>query len=166
MTSGGRNAQRRALRAAVEDADRIAACHLACWREAYVDLLSPGLLARQDENERAAFWRVALADPTTRSAVAEVGGELIGFAHAVVDSASMQELDVELSAIYVREAFHGTGIAHLLFDLVVGDRPCSLWVAEIKPRAHAFYRRHGFRFDGQRSSIPHWEDLPILHMLR
>ncbi len=150
----------------MEDADRIAACHLACWREAYVDLLSPGFLARQDVTERAAFWRVALADPTTRSAVVEVDGELIGFAHAVVDGAPTQELDVELSAIYVREAFHGTGIAHLLFDLVVGDRPCSLWVAEINPRAHAFYRRHGFRFDGQRSTIPHWEDLPILHMLR
>ena len=51
-------------RAASGDADRIAACHLACWRESYVDLLSPGFLARQDVNERAVFWRVALADPT------------------------------------------------------------------------------------------------------
>jgi GNAT superfamily N-acetyltransferase len=166
MTNGGRNVQGRVRRAVVVDADRIAACHLACWREAYVDLLSPAFLAGLDVTERAAFWREALADPAARSAVAEVDGELIGFAHAVAGRTPAQGSDVELSAIYVREAFHGGGTAELLFEMVVGNRPCSLWVAEVNPRAHAFYRRQGFHFDGQRSTIPQWENLPIIHMLR
>jgi hypothetical protein len=53
---------------------------------AYVDLLSPVFLAGLDMTERAGFWRGALADSAARSAVAEVDGELIGFAHAVAGS--------------------------------------------------------------------------------
>ncbi len=137
-TIGGVKIEGRVRPAALDDVDRIAACHLACWRETYVDLLTPDFIARQDVTERAAFWRSALADPTARSAVAEINGKLIGFAHAVARNTPTQESDVELSAIYVRKAFHGTGTGQLLFDIVVGDRPCSLWVAEVNPKAHAF----------------------------
>ncbi len=72
----------------------------------------------------------------------------------------------ELAALYVRRAFHGTGIADALLDLAVGDGPCLLWVAERNPRAIAFYRRRGFRLDGHRGTIPAWEDLRIVRMVR
>lgn len=43
-----------AVRAAVpQDVEVIAACHIACWREAYTHLLSPEFLAALDPVARA-----------------------------------------------------------------------------------------------------------------
>ena len=35
-----------------------------------------------------------------------------------------------------------------MLDAVLGSASASLWVAARNPRAHRFYERNGFRFDG------------------
>ncbi len=176
--------------AAPADAAGIVACNLASWREAYSGLLSPEFLARQDAAERAALWTAALADDRNRVAVATMSaavgappdargrpdphpsdsdspaGTVVGFAACKVSGAGPEAPERELASMYVRRAFHGSGIADRLFDVAVGDGPCVLWVAERNPRAIAFYRKHGFRLDGRRSTLPDWEDLPIVCMVR
>ena len=69
-------------------------------------------------------------------------------------------LGLELYAIYVRQAWQGTGVGQALLDASVGNLACSVWVLENNPRAHAFYARNGFVADGKRWFDEHldsWE---------
>jgi GNAT superfamily N-acetyltransferase len=51
--------------------------------------------------------------------------------------------------LYVLAADHGTGAGPALLEAVVDpEESVALWVAEENPRAHAFYRKHGFVGDG------------------
>ncbi len=56
----------------------------------------------------------------------------------------------ELSGLYVRRAWWGTGVADGLLSCAVGDRAALLWVLEGNKRARHFYERHGFALDGKR----------------
>ncbi len=140
------------LRLAVpDDAEAGARLHLACWRESYADLLEPARLAEvtADVDRWVTAWRDQLT-PTNPRWLAEGGGELIGFACAGPDRTVSGLLGIELYAIYARSAWHGTGVGQALLDATVGDLPCSVWVLEHNPRAHAFYARNGFQPDGQK----------------
>ena len=61
-----------------------------------------------------------------------------------------QRLGAQLSsAQYVHAADHGTGAGPALLNAVIDpEESAALWVADPNPRAHAFYRRHGFVADG------------------
>jgi GNAT superfamily N-acetyltransferase len=51
--------------------------------------------------------------------------------------------------LYVLAADHGTGAGAALLEAVVDpEESVALWVADPNPRAHAFYRKHGFIADG------------------
>ena len=51
--------------------------------------------------------------------------------------------------LYVYAAEYGTGHGLELLEAVVNpEESVALWVAEPKPHAQAFYRKHGFVADG------------------
>lgn len=144
------------LRFATEaDVEASADCHLACWREAYTPLADPERLAvrladrarwveRTREHLRAGpprllAWRSSAAGP-----------QVIGLACAGPSRDDDPPTPEELMMLYVRAAWHGTGVAQALLDGVIADRPCSLWVLEGNLRAQAFYARNGFAPDGAR----------------
>jgi len=134
-----------------DDAEAGARLHIACWREVYGPLTEPDLLATHlaDEAAWAERWRQQVEDgPTRLLAVAD--GELVGF--GVAGPARHDDVTAahELYAIYVRAAWHGTGVGTALLDGVLGDAAAYLWVHEENARAEAFYRRHGFTADGVR----------------
>jgi len=56
--------------------------------------------------------------------------------------------ETELYAIYVREAYYGTGVATRLLDAATDSTPVCLWVYRDNPRASAFYVNRGFIPDG------------------
>ncbi|MFC6012863.1 GNAT family N-acetyltransferase [Nocardia lasii] len=60
--------------------------------------------------------------------------------------------EIELEALYVRKAWHGTGLADALLE--ASGSPRTLWVFAEYPRAQAFYRRHGFADTGIRRTDP------------
>ncbi|MGL5827087.1 MAG: GNAT family N-acetyltransferase [Nocardioides sp.] len=145
------------LRLAVPaDAEAGARLHQACWREAYRNLVDAdrldSILAEPDR--WIASWRAHLASTVPRwlahAGPAGAGGEPIGFAVAGPDRAEAGLMGLELYAIYVRVAWYGVGVGQALLDAAVGDLPCSVWVLEHNPRAHAFYSRNGFIRDGRR----------------
>ena len=137
--------------ATVDDAEAGARLHIACWREVYGPLTEPGLLEHQlgDLTLWTERWRRGIADGPPR-VLAVVKDEPVGFGVAGPARHADAAVHRELYAIYVRAAWHGTGVGPALLNRVLGDAAAYLWVHEENLRAQAFYRRHGFAPDGGR----------------
>ncbi|WP_245649467.1 GNAT family N-acetyltransferase [Nocardia shimofusensis] len=152
--------------AALEHARGIAECHIESWREAYTSLVPAPVLAAFDIDRRAAAVARRL-DPAAggtaeRTHVALAGGEVIGFVTVTAPGESGPAY-AELDALYVREAWYGTGVADDLVRTALDPGiPCRLWVFADAPRALAFYRRHGWTADGARK----FEEFTALAQLR
>ena len=140
-------------RARVEDAAQMARVNVLSWQETYRGVMpdamldDPALLATRER-----FWTAALTDERYRAnrvAVAERGGELVGIAMSGPPLDAGVEWARQLYVLYVYAADHGTGAGATLLEAVVDpEESVALWVADPNPRAHAFYRKHGFVADG------------------
>lgn len=96
-------------------------------------------------------WRRALASAATIR-VAEVEGAVVGLVCADRPQHGGPPGAVEMVALHVVPEQWGTGVAELLHDQfleVLGGRPGVLDVWARNARAIAFYRRHGWTFDGR-----------------
>jgi GNAT superfamily N-acetyltransferase len=135
--------------------------HAACWREAYGPYVEGELLdARLADTDRwVAAWTRRLVDGPPR-VLAEIDGELVGFATVGPSRDEDPPAPYELYAIYTRAAYWGTGLGQRLWEAVRPDTSCSLWVLEANERAQGFYRRNGFVPDGARelyAGLAAWE---------
>ncbi|MEC3954541.1 GNAT family N-acetyltransferase [Nocardia sp. CDC153] len=136
---------------APEHVHSMAECHIACWREAYRDLVPRHLLDAFDVEQRAAAWERIRVKYPGQVHVALIDETVVGFAAGGPASEENSPTPLELNAMYVRAAHHGTGIAHDLMAAVLSDEAdTSLWVFEENPRAQAFYKKYGFELDGER----------------
>ncbi len=153
-------------RASVEDAEAGARLHMACWREAYGPITDPALLAPllSDEAAWIGRWRRQIQDGAERT-VAVAGEELIGFAAAGPARDQEAPTNLELQALYVREAWHGTGTGAALQSAVIGAKAAYLWVLEDNLRARSFYAKQGFRDSGARKLYASL-DAPELQLVR
>ena len=138
--------------AGVADAEGIALVHIQAWRETYSALVEPGELDELSVERRADRWRQNL-DTGMEVWVAQVDGEIVGFASAVShDGPSVRPR--ELEALYLLAEHHGSGAGQALLETSVGDVPAFLFVARGNPRAIRFYERNGFLFDGASEEYP------------
>ena len=131
-----------------EDSEAFAACHLACWREAYDGLWGSDRLAEVDVAEMAAERREQIEAGSATNVLAEQDGEVIGVAISGPARDEDAVVPEELYAIYIRQEHYGSGLADLLLAATIGDRPATLWVYRDNPRAAAFYMHRGFIQDG------------------
>lgn len=139
--------------AVVEDAEAIARVHLASWREAYRGVVPPERLAAVDESERARQWREAIESRHGSVLVADLDGEIVGFAHVGhsrdEDAGSGTH---EIYAIFLEPSAWGRGAARELMRSLLAalpeNAPVTLWALADNERARHFYRRHGFSPDG------------------
>jgi len=145
------------------DAAAIAEVRVQGWRETYA-FLSDALLGSMQSGEE--HWRDMIELGVGRFVVAEVDGEVRGFATAGPPAAADAPRDLELGMIYQLASMHGSGSGQALLDATIGDAPAFLWTAELNPRAHAFYRRNGFVPDGTREVRADWENLVEIRMVR
>lgn len=154
-------------RAEPSDSAAGAACHIACWREAYADIVDPAVLAERtsDLAGRTERWHQMTAAPQPRWLAVTDGDEVVGFSAAGPGRDDDIDIPLELYAIYVRVAHQGTGTADRLIGAAIGSAPACLWVFEANPRAQAFYARHGFVADGFRKIDPYFER-PEIRMVR
>src|SRR5664279_72821 len=131
-----------------EDAESFADCHLACWREAYAELWGTERFDDFDPAKMAVRRRKEIEAGIADHYLVEEDGEVVGIAIAGPSRDDDAPTELELYAIYVREAHQGTGLADDLLAAALGDGPASLWTYRDNPRASAFYVHHDFIPDG------------------
>ena len=133
------------------------------WRETYNGFLSAELLDSLEPHEDR--WR-DLIEMGWTFFVAELDGEVRGFAASGPPAEADAPRDLELAMIYQVASLHGSGSGQGLLDAVIGTEPAFLWTAELNPRAQSFYRRNGFVADGARRVAESWENLAEIRMVR
>ncbi|HET8622792.1 MAG TPA: GNAT family N-acetyltransferase [Gemmatimonadales bacterium] len=148
------------------DADALSEFGRRTFREAYVSVMEPALLARVlAEQFVVDRQRAEIADPSARWVVAEAGGRLAGYAYlraGRVPEVGTAVAPVELARFYVDREWQGRGVARQLMDEAVAQARAlgglTFWLAvwQRNPRAIAFYRKYGF----SRIGICSWEHTP------
>jgi GNAT superfamily N-acetyltransferase len=134
------------------EAEALASLHLRTWAETYAGQFPPDAWNDEARAARVRLW-TAICEaprPTDSFAVAELDGEVVGFAGVGADLDPAAPRPHQLWFIYLLASAQGQGTGQVLLDEVLGERPASLWVLERNPRAVAFYDRNGFLADGTR----------------
>jgi GNAT superfamily N-acetyltransferase len=155
-----------------EDAAKIAALHIASWRDAYRAILRPDFLAGPIEAERRAVWteRMARPQPNQQVLLAEHAGKLLGFICAFEDEdpiwgTFIDNLHVSLEA---RGQGLGTGLLRAIASRSLhsgGAGAVYLWVYEKNQSARHFYERLGARaVEREVEAIPGGGTAPAIRM--
>jgi RimJ/RimL family protein N-acetyltransferase len=141
-----------------EDADAIAALHLASYRAAYEGLLPVEVLSSLRAEDRRRRWRVSLNDPQRRTLIAQDTDDtaaVIGFAEVGPSRDDDAEVETgELMALHVTQSRWRHGAGRALHDTAVttlatqGFQAVTLWVLTGNSRARAFYEAMGWNDDG------------------
>jgi len=144
--------------AKIDDLAALARVHVDAWRAAYIGMMPDAFLASLDPAERAARWR-ARFDEWGRDkrlfAAFDARGELVGMAGVGPARGDARERG-ELYMINVAPPAWGTGVAvallaHATRTLTeLGHREAILWVLRQNARARRFYRREGWKQEGDR----------------
>jgi GNAT superfamily N-acetyltransferase len=113
------------------DAAGIARVHVESWRTTYAGIVPEAFLAGLDEAERTLSWRewLTLDVPVF---VAELDGEIVGFAGGGAIREPLLDYDAELFAIYLLKQAQGRGIGMALLRALAGslrDRGLSRMMA-------------------------------------
>jgi len=156
------------------DAESIARVHVDSWRETYSGILNERFFSEAAFTRRRNFWTSYLSrhPRAGRLAVAELDGEIVGFASSGGSVGPDAEhgfppaRPVTLFSIYLLARAQGGGAGQQLHDAVIGNDPAQLWVLRANDRAIAFYRRNGFAFDGVEFTDPADPNLIELRMVR
>lgn len=129
------------------------------WQATYPGLVDQAKLDALDPVKAADRWRGIIDDlesgtlpaPRLKCAVDQSYGAVVGFALG----GPARDVDApaanEVWSLFVDSSHHGSGVAAELLSSVIAPaaRDAYLWVATGNGRAIAFYRKHGFDFDGQ-----------------
>jgi GNAT superfamily N-acetyltransferase len=136
------------------DATLLADLAASTFRETFAaDNRSEDMALHMSESYGESQQEAELADPEITTLLAEVDGQLAGYAqlraHAVPDCVR-GITPLELGRFYVAAPWHGRGVAHALMKSVELEARAheaqTLWLGvwERNERAKAFYRKCGF----------------------
>jgi L-amino acid N-acyltransferase YncA len=132
--------------ATVEDAQSIAAIHVATWRHAYRGIVPATLLASLSVEQRTKDWVTRLQPGNRQTYVLETEGVICGWASIGPSRDDDHKGDyAELYAIYMAPAQIGRSLGQLLYarceqELEKDRYPfISVWVLEANAVARRFY---------------------------
>lgn len=145
--------------ATAADGNAIGRVQVETWRAAYKGLMPDEAIAGFDVESRQRMWREGLArEPRPGSAtfVAELDGEVVGFASVGRSRDEGAEGEGELCAIYLHPSCWDRGIGRALLEQAEesmrtsGFERAILWVLEGNERGESFYRAAGWKPDGRK----------------
>jgi L-amino acid N-acyltransferase YncA len=137
--------------AGLDDAEGMAAVHIASWQTSYTELVPAETLANLDVERRAALWRESLSKETKGKfdLVAETEeGKIVGFVSGGPAREMIEDFQGEVYAIYLLEAYKRQGIGRRLMEAAVrrlldnGMGSMMLWVLKDND-SRGFYEQLG-----------------------
>jgi GNAT superfamily N-acetyltransferase len=144
-----------------DDADQIAAVHVAAWRAAYTHVYPRELLDSdefaQHRHERWREWRLGAGERVAVATFPAPSSErVVAFAWygPERDRGRGPGARGEITAFYADPSAWGTGVADTLMEFTElrlraeGFVAAVLWVLRDNPRARRFYERHGWEPTG------------------
>ncbi len=132
------------------DAAAIAHVHVQSWQTTYETILPKEYLAALNEDERTPLWRDRLTGDLSVF-VAEVEGEVVGFAAGGAIREPIHAYDSELYTLYLLKEVQGRGIGKALLRTLGealierGYESMLVWVLEQNP-AVRFYKSAGAQY--------------------
>ena len=156
------------IRTAVSnDAPAIAHVHVASWQSAYKGQLPDAILDNLSVERRQQYWQQEIHEGGTAVFVAEVAGQVVGFANvgASRDPDATKAVG-EIYAIYLLATFWRQGIGKKMMQAGLNElvrRNCSstmLWVLKSNQRTINFYTGMGFSLDGT-DKVEQWGKFDI-----
>jgi ribosomal protein S18 acetylase RimI-like enzyme len=146
-----------------DEAEAMAALHIACWRECYVDIVPRELMEKSTSSSRLPIWRDALSD-SSRVVFAAYDGEIaIGFILVGKSKVpNFQGEDGHIAALYLAASHYRQGIGSCLISIAAakwieqGGHSLSLSVLSENIRARHFYEALGARL--VKLSIYEWDE--------
>lgn len=137
--------------AQLSDARAIGMVHLDTWHSTYTPLVPEGFLDQFDYAERERTWQARLSNTEAQQYVfvAEVDGQIVGFASGGASRMEDGPYTAEVYALYVRDAFHRRGIGVRLVAALAerfaadGHTHMLIWVLSENRNARAFYEAIG-----------------------
>lgn len=131
------------------DAVQIARVHVDTWRETYDGLIPERVLQSLTHRKRQGQWRRILAGKERLGTlVAEVGGEIVGFAGRGYNRDKTSRFTGEIFTLYVLGEWQGLGLGKILFEQsrdalsADGHDRMIIWVLARNP-ATKFYEWQG-----------------------
>jgi ribosomal protein S18 acetylase RimI-like enzyme len=150
------------------DIEALALLHVSTWRETYSELLPASFFADEALAGRRRMWTEWIQEERSRRTVrvAEIEGEVVGFAAAGAPLSHPAPRTLELYMLYLAKHWHGSGAGQMMMDAVIAIHPAFLWVAEQNVRARAFYARNGFVKDGAEKMDAHAPGVTAIRLVR
>jgi len=154
------------------DAAELARLHVAVWRETYRHLAPADAFSALDEPRRRVFWQDKFANPAENQFVllAEINGQLAGFALASTSGNPQFGTLAEIKLLYVDSQFARQGIGRCLLTEIAqrlkncGFTGVGLGVVEGNDPAIGFYSALGGKETGRYTdSGPLWLSPNIIY---
>ena len=103
--------------AQLEDAQAIARCHIAAWRDTYRPIIADEVLNNLSLEDNFVKWKQNLRQPNTSAQVAETAqAGIVGFLHGGRERTGRVDFRGEIYAVYLLKEYRRQGIGRQLFQ--------------------------------------------------
>jgi ribosomal protein S18 acetylase RimI-like enzyme len=137
--------------ATLADIRAVAEFQTDTWNENYATMVPAEYLAKMTVETREVRWGARIRAGERRMLLALRGGRIIGAVSFGEREDERPGPRLELMSLYISATERSSGLGARLLELALDGRGSVLWVFEANERAIAFYRRHGFLPDGERT---------------
>jgi GNAT superfamily N-acetyltransferase len=143
------------------DEASIAKVHVDSWKTTYKGIVDDSYLESLSYDNRQKMWETAIEGGYEKGClfVAEVDGDIVGFASAGPERTKKYEVDGELYAIYILQSYQKKGIGKALYSKVreflneIGNKSMLVWVLTDNPSRNFYLSLHPEEIDTEQIQI-------------